>query len=68
MRRVEKQLLRRRRQDHVGIENVEGDVAPAGTFRPQAVRQVRCAREGLAEQQTSPAAIECDIALQLALR
>ena len=61
MRRVEEQLLRRQRQRHVGIAQVQRDVAPSRRLLPQRLRQFRQVGESMGEQQPPPAAIDRDV-------
>ena len=66
MRWVEKQLLRCRSQHHVRVTDIKGDIAPARPFRSQALRDRCSVLEGLAKDQPPPAAIQREIAFDLA--
>ena len=58
MRRVQEDLLRRKRDGDVGIGHVEHDVAPVRLFFAQGGHQPAGIRKCLGEQQLAPAAID----------
>jgi hypothetical protein len=63
MRGIEEQLLRRCCEQHVGIADIERDVAASGALGADAGGEIAGVLEGLAEQEASPAAIEGDVLL-----
>jgi hypothetical protein len=63
MRGIEEQLLRRCREQHVGIAYIERDVAASGALGADAGGEIAGVVEGLAEQEASPTAIEGDVLL-----
>ena len=56
--RIEEELERRRRQHHVRLGNVEGDVAPPRPFPPHGVGERLGALVGIGEVERTPPAIE----------
>ena len=64
MGRIEEKLLRRQRQRHMGIAQVQRDIAPSLRLFPQRLRQFRQVGEGMGEQQPAPAAIDRDVLRQ----
>jgi len=58
VRRIEKHLLRGRRQQDVRIAHIQGDIAPVRPLGPQRLDQRLGVREGLGEQKPAPAAVQ----------
>ena len=61
VRGVEKQFLRRKRQQDMRVADVESDVAPSRRLVAQRVEQGFVRREGLPEEKPSPAALQHEV-------